>query len=107
MKYFVSASGGPGFGSPEEALKILEKIILPSFEALIKLEGEKKILGGGLPVGERSFVFIMEASSNEELDEVLRTIPMWGALDWEVTPLTSFAARAAKERKVVKEIRKA
>jgi hypothetical protein len=43
MKYFVSASGGPGFASPEEALKILEKIILPSFEMLIKLEGEKKI----------------------------------------------------------------
>jgi hypothetical protein len=107
MKYFVSASGGPGFVSPEEALKILEKIILPGFEALIKLEGEKKILGGGLPVGERSFVFIMEASSNEELDEVLRTIPMWGSLDWEVTPLTSFAARAAKERKVVNEIKKA
>jgi hypothetical protein len=107
MKYFVSASGGPGFVSPEEALKILEKIILPGFEALIKLEGEKKILGGGLPVGERSFVFIMEASSNEELDEVLRTIPMWGSLDWEVTPLTSFAARAAKERQVVKEIKKA
>jgi hypothetical protein len=107
MKYFVSASGGPGFASPEEALKILEKIILPSFDMLIKLEGEKKILGGGLPVGERSFVFITEASSNEELDETLRKIPMWGSLDWEVTPLTSFAARAATERQAVKEIKKA
>jgi hypothetical protein len=107
MKYFVSATGGPGFSSPEEALKILEEIVLPSFDTLIKLEGEKKILGGGLPVGERSFVFIMEASSNEELDEVLRKIPMWGSLDWEVTPLTSFAARAATERQAVKELKKA
>jgi hypothetical protein len=46
MKYFVSASGGPGFASPEEALKILEKIVLPSFEMLIQLEGEKRILEG-------------------------------------------------------------
>jgi hypothetical protein len=107
MMYFVSAVGGPGFASSEEALKILEKIILPSFDALIKLEGEKKILGGGLLVGERSFVFIMEASSNEELDEVLRKIPMWGSLDWEVTPLISFATRAATERQAVKEIKKA
>ena len=107
MKYFVSASGGPGFTSPEEALNILEKIVLPSFEMLIKLEGEKKILGGGLPVGERSIVFIMEASSNEELDAVLRKIPMWGSLDWEVTPLVSFGARAATESQVVKETKKA
>jgi hypothetical protein len=107
MKYFVSASGGPGFASPEEALKILEKIVLPSFEMLIQLEGEKRILGGGLPVGERSFVFIMEASSNEELDAVLRKIPTWGSLDWEVTPLTSFANRAATERQAVKELKKA
>jgi len=107
MKYFVSASGGPGFATPEEALKILEKIVLPSFDALMKLEGEKKILGGGLAVGERAFVFIVEASSHEELDEVLRKIPMWGSLDWEVTPLTSFAARAATERQAVKEMKKA
>lgn len=107
MKYFVSASGGPGFTSPEEALNILEKIVLPSFDTLIKLEGEKKILGGGLAVGERAFVFIVEASSNEELDELLRKIPMWGSLDWEVTPLVSFGSRAATERQAVKELKKA
>jgi hypothetical protein len=79
MKYFVRASGGLGFASPGDALKILESIVLPGFDALMKLEGEKKILGGGLPVVERALVFIMEASSNEELDEALRKIPMWGA----------------------------
>ena len=71
---------GPGFSSPEEATQVLEKIILPSFDVLVKLEAEKKILAGGLPVGDRAFVFIAEASSNEELDRLLRSIPMWGAL---------------------------
>jgi len=54
MKYLVVASGGPGFSSPEEALEVLEKTILPSFAALKKLEAAKKILAGGLPVGDRA-----------------------------------------------------
>jgi len=107
MKYLVVASGGPGFSSPEEALEVLEKTILPSFAALKKLETAKKILAGGLPVGDRAFVFILEARSNEEVDQLLRDIPMWGSLDWEVTPLLSFSARAAEERKAIKAIKRA
>ena len=106
MKYLVIGSGGPGFASPEEAVEVLKKIILPSFDQLIGLEKKKKILAGGLPVGERAFVFIAEASSNEELDQMLRKLPMWGSLDWEVTPLQTFSGRAAQERSIVKKLRK-
>ena len=106
MKYLVIGSGGPGFANPEEAVSVLQEIILPSFDKLIGLEKKKKILAGGLPVGDRAFVFIAEASSNEELDQLLRELPMWGALDWEVTPLQTFAGRAAQERNIVKELKK-
>lgn len=106
MRYLVHASEGPGFASPEETVQVLEKIVLPSFDALIKLEKEKKILGGGLPIGDRAFVFIAEASSNEELDRILREIPMWGALKWHVTALQSFEGRAAQERQVVAQLKK-
>ncbi len=106
MKYLVSGSGGPGFASTEEAVRVLEKIILPSFDKLIKLENDKKILGGGLPVGDRAFVFIIEASSNDEVDTMLRGIPMWGSLDWEVIPLQTFSGRADYERKVVEDLKK-
>jgi hypothetical protein len=34
----------------------LEKGILPTFDALLKLEADKKILAGGLPVADRGFV---------------------------------------------------
>jgi muconolactone delta-isomerase len=51
-------------------------------------------------------VFIVEASSNEELDQMLRELPMWGSLDWEVTALQTFAGRAAQERTLVKELKK-
>ena len=94
MKYLVVGSGGPGFASQEEAVEVLEEIILPSFDQLMKLEKKKRILAGGLPVGDRAFVFIAEAASNEELDQMLRELPMWGSLDWEVTPLQTFSGRA-------------
>jgi Muconolactone delta-isomerase len=107
MRYLVAGSEGPVFGSPQEAIEVLEKGILPTFDMLMKLEAEKKIVAGGLPVGDRSFVFIAEATSNEELDRLLRSIPAWGVLSWKVTPLQSFAGRATQERDEVKKLKKA
>jgi len=78
MKYLVTGSEGPGFASAEEAVAVLEKGILPTFDALTKLEADGKIVAGGLPVGDRAFVFVAEASSNEELDQLLRSIPALG-----------------------------
>jgi muconolactone delta-isomerase len=106
MRYLVSGSEGPGFASPEEAVEILEEVVLPTFDALMKLEAQKKIAAGGLPVGDRAFVFIAEAASNEELDRLLRSLPAWGVLEWHVTPLQSFAGRAAQERDLVKQFKK-
>jgi hypothetical protein len=106
MKYLVIGSEGPGFSSPEETVEVLEKGILPTFDALLKLEAEKKILAGGLPVADRAFVFILEASSNDEADQILREIPAWGVLKWKVTPLQSFEGRANKERSVVEALKK-
>jgi hypothetical protein len=106
MKYLVIGSGGPGFASPEEAIKVLEEVVLPSFDQLIALEKKKKILAGGLPVGDRAFAFIAEAASNEELDQMLRELPMWGSLDWEVSPLQTFSGRAAQERSIIKKLKK-
>jgi len=107
MKYLVTGSKGPGFASPEEGVAILERSVLPSLDELIKLEKQKKILAGGLPVGDRAFVFIVDAASNEELDQLLQDIPLWGVLSWQVTPLQTFAGRAAYERDAVKELKKA
>jgi hypothetical protein len=49
MKYLVIGSGGPGFSSPEEAIKVLEEIVLPSFDQLIGLEKKKKFWPVGSP----------------------------------------------------------
>ncbi len=107
MKYLVTASDGPGFASQEEALEVLQDVILPSFSKLIELEKKKKIIAGGLPVGDRAFVFMVEAKSNDELDQMLRQLPMWGEFDWEVTALQTFNGRAKQERQAVRELKKA
>lgn len=103
MKYLVVGSSGPGFMSPSEGMELLENVVLPSFNYMIQLEKEKKIIAGGLPVGDRAFVFVMEADSNDELDRLIRNIPMWATLDWEVTPLQTLSARADQERQAVQE----
>lgn len=38
MKYLAVGSGGPGFASPEEAVEVLQGVILPSFTRLIELQ---------------------------------------------------------------------
>ena len=80
MKYLVSGFDGPGFATPEEALQRLENVVLPSLDALKRLEAEKRILAGGIKVGQRAFVFVAEAESNEKLDRMIREIPFWGIL---------------------------
>lgn len=69
MKYLVVGSGGPGFASSEEALEMLHSLVLPSFNEFIALEKRKTIVGG-LPLGDRAFVFVAEAKSNDDLDQI-------------------------------------
>ena|SRR3990167_5244368 len=106
MKYLVKGTGGPASASPADMDAILQNVVLPTFDQLIKLEQEGKITGG-VPVGDRAFVFIVEASSNDEVDKLLRSLPIWGVLEWKVIPLQTFEGRAAIERKIVEGSKKA
>lgn len=101
MKYLVQATHGPGFASPEEAAHLLKNLVLPSFDILLGWEKENRAVGG-LPVGGRAFTLIIEADSNESLDAMLQELPLWGMLQWEVTPLAGMAERAADARAFIK-----
>jgi len=107
MKYLVIGADGPGFASTEEAVQVLENVVIPSLEILTELETEGRILGGGLPVGDRTVAFIVEAHSNEEVDQLLRKMPIWGSLNWEVSALQTFGGRAALERDCIQELQAA
>ena len=46
MQYLVETTEGPGFSSSSEAVSVLETSIIPSFDLLMKMQTDKKILAG-------------------------------------------------------------
>ena len=105
MRYLVVATEGPGFVAVEQEVGVLESLVLPTFERLIELEEEGRLVAGGLRAGSRSFVFILEAASNDEVDRVVRELPLWGSVKWDVTPLQSLKGRAEMEREVLRRLK--
>ena len=105
MQYLVEGARGPLPPSPEQAIALLEGTVIPHFEYMIRLKAEGKILAGGVPVGDRAFICIMEAGSNDEADRIVRDMPAWGLLEWKVTPLQSVEARAEMERKAINALK--
>ena len=91
---------------PDQLTGLLENLIFPSFEAMMKLEKEKKILAGGLLAGKRAVAFILEAKSNEEASQLVHDLPFWGILKWEVTPLERFDFRLKEDKKFLEELKK-
>ena len=113
MRYFVKGEfvePGPTFSdrpfSDRRFVQMLENTILPSFENVIKLEKEKKILASGLFTGARAGVFIIDAESNDELTRLLYTLPFWGIIKWEVIPLDTFEDRIQIDRKLLQNLKK-
>lgn len=100
VEFKATEAGAPT--TREQAIELLEKLIVPSLENLAK---DGKIRGGGLLVGARAGVFIVGAKSHDEVTELVRKLPAWGVWAWKVTPLESFAHRADLEKKAVQELR--
>ena len=101
-QYLVLGKGGPGLSTPQEGIALLENHVIPTLD---QLGSSESVLAGGLPVGERALAFIIEAESNAAADAMIRQLPMWSLMTWEVTPLQSFAARAAIERGTVEQLK--
>ena len=106
MKYLVVGDfidPGPMMPPPQVA-QMLETAILPSLEILAKWEGDNRI-HGGIFLGDRKGVFVIEAESNEEVDKMIMSLPMWGLLKWTVSPLHTFAGRAAQDKMNAEKIK--
>ena len=93
--------------SPDQIIQFMENKVIPHHEALTKLEAEKKILAGGICAGQRAGVAIVEAASNEELSQMLHSLPFWGLVKVSVTPLVSFQDQAAAARKDLERLKAA
>lgn len=96
--FLVTSNQGPGFYEPNQVVPMMENLILPGLAHMVKLQADKTILAGGIYAGGRGGAMILEASSSDEVDRIIHTIPMWPLLEWTVTPLASFTTRHAFEK---------
>ncbi len=56
----------------------------------MELKAQRKVVTGGYPVGQRAIVFVIEADSEKELYEILKSLPFTEVAEARVTPLKSF-----------------
>jgi len=87
-----------------DVMSWIETVVHPSLEMAEKFVSEKKITGGVIS-GVREGVFILEASSNEEVGKFLRNLPFWGAMKWTVSPLQSFKSAVEQDKESFKQAR--
>ena len=90
--------------SPTDIVPIWEKIIHPSHELLMKWAKDKKITGGCL-AGQREVVFMLDATSNEEVGTVLADLLVWPLVKWHVLPIQSFKSADDRDRKVIDRLK--
>lgn len=100
VEFEATDAGAPT--SREQAIELLEQLIVPSLESLAK---DARVSAGGLLVGARAGVLVVTAKSHDEVTGFVRALPAWGVWNWKVTPLESFAHRAGLEKQVVQQLR--
>src|SRR5215210_603968 len=93
MRFLVTIDGsGVGANMPPERLaQLQDQMIIPSVEKLAQWEQEGRIHGGGY-TGGRGGVFIIDADSNDEVDQLVTSLPHWGLVKGDVKPLISASA---------------
>jgi hypothetical protein len=107
MRYLVHGEiVDPGYPvPPQQFAEYVESRVIPSLERLVKLEAEGKVLAGGAPAGTRGAAFIIEAASNDEVGEILMSLPFWALLKWQVTPLEGWPSRLNQVRHILEQVK--
>ena len=73
---------------PERLAQVVEQMVTPSLEQLAQWEEEGRIHGGGYTAA-RGGVFMIDADSSEEVDQLVSSLPYWGIVTVDVKPLVS------------------
>jgi hypothetical protein len=87
-------------GTEEEKRTIVEKMIIPSIEMLLEMEGEG-MLSGGFFEGQRGAAFVMSVQDGETIDNALAALPCSGIFDMEVMPLEPLKEALTRDRKFI------
>jgi muconolactone delta-isomerase len=108
MRYLVigEATGAAPNMPPQQVAQLLDTVVVPSLEMLAKWERGGRIHGGSF-AGRRGGSMIIDAASNEELADLLMTLPFWGLQDWKITPLSSNEGAAKRVREMSQRLKSA
>ncbi|HEU4488244.1 MAG TPA: muconolactone Delta-isomerase family protein, partial [Actinomycetota bacterium] len=49
-----------------------------------------KVVSGGYPIGRPAIVLLVDAESEEELYEILESLPVWEQVEVEITKMQGF-----------------
>ncbi len=99
MRFLVTIDGTDiGAGMPPERLaQVVEQMVVPSIEKLAQWEQEGRIHGGGYTAARRG-VFMIDADSSDEVDQLVSSLPYWGLVKVDVRPLVSTSALLERAR---------
>lgn len=93
--------------TPQQLAPVAEYQGVPTLEACIELREQGKILGGGIVAGGRSYIFMADVPNNDELDQMLQSIPAWLITKAVVVPLQTFENRLAQNKTFVDQMKHA
>ncbi len=101
MRFLVTIDGTDvGVGTPPERLiQQVDQMVIPGIETLAQWEQEGRIHGGGYTAA-RGGVFIIDADSSEEVDQLVTSLPHWGLVKIDVKPLISTRALLERARAI-------
>ena len=99
MQFLVTIDGSDvGVGIPPERLvQVLDQMVIPGIEKLAQWEQEGRIHGGSYTAA-RGAVFVIDAESSEEVDQLVTSLPNWGLVKVDVKPLISNSASLERTR---------
>ena len=101
MRFLVTIDASDiGAGLPPEQIgQLAAQMVVPSLEQLAQWEQEGKIHGGGY-AGARVSVFVIDADSPEEVDQLLASLPYFPIVKAEVKPLITIGALLERARAI-------
>ena len=99
MRFLVTLDGSDlGVGMPPERLgQVMDQMVIPGIEKLAQWEQEGRIHGGGYTAA-RGGVFIIDADSSEEVDQLVTSLPHWGLIKVDVKPLIATSSVLERTR---------
>lgn len=100
VEFEATQAGAPA--NREQTIEQLDKLVIPTLESLGK---DGKVRAGGIAAGTLTGAFVIEAKSKDEVTALVRALPAWSIMQWQVTPIDTFAHRADVEKKVVQGLR--